>query len=132
MQYSGSASQMDEIEWTDIPYILTLGVQSNGKTELGNDGKEQYYFIHKSTDDSDVSHTPNENLDDYAQNIFFCRHPPPYTVALVKKQPNGFLVPQIQLLQSAASIGLEPLSLSAPEIVEKFTTEVKKGRCYWI
>jgi hypothetical protein len=111
---------MDVIEWTDIPYILALGIQDKGKAEVRR-GKMQFYFIHNPTQNSDISHTPTEDSDDGAQDIIFRRNPPPFTVALVKEQPKKFLDPQISSLRLAERVDLEPLSLSTPEIVATST-----------
>jgi hypothetical protein len=120
MQDDDFAQWMDVIEWTDIPYILALGIQDNGKAEFRR-GKMQFYFIHNPTQNSDISHTPTEDSDDGAQDIIFCRNPPPFTVARVKEQPKEFLDPQISSLRLAERVDLEPLSLSTPEIVATST-----------
>jgi hypothetical protein len=115
----------DVVKWTDIPYILALGIRDDGQTERRDDGEEQFYFIHNPTY---IGHTPTEYPDDDAQDIIFCRNPPPYTVARVKERPKMFLDPDISFLRSATNIDLEPLSPSTPEIVETSTTEEKYGK----
>lgn len=80
------------------------------------------------TYNSDISHKPTEDSDDDAQDIIFCRNPPPYTVARVEERPREFFTSGISSLQSAKNIDLEPLSHSTPEIVETSTTKGKRGK----
>lgn len=118
---------MDLAEWTDIPFVLALGIKANGVIE-NRDGEPQFYFIHNPTSNSATSHKPTEDSDDDAQDIIFCRNPPPYTVARVKERPREFFTSGISSLQSAKHIDLEPLSLSTPEIVETSLTKGKQRR----
>jgi hypothetical protein len=122
MQDDDLTQWMDVIEWTNIPYILALGIQDNGKAEVRR-GKMQFYFIHNPTQNSDIS----EDSDDDAQDIIFCRNPPPFTVARVKELPKEFLGPQISSLRLAERVDLEPLSLSTPEIVATSTKKHHEG-----
>ena len=119
---------IDVAEWTNIPFILALGIRDDGRTERRDDLKLQFYFIHNPTYKSDISHNPTKDSDDDAQGIIFCRNPPPYTLARVKEQPLSFFNHRISLLRSAKNVDLEPLSLSTPEIVETSTTKGKDGR----
>ena len=119
---------MEEFEWTDTPFVLALGIRDDGTTECRKDGVEQFYFIHNPTYKSDFSHTPTEDSDDDAQDIIFCRDPPPYTVARVEKLPSKFFAHRISALRYVEDIGLEPLSISTPEIVQTDKTKGKDGR----
>ena len=129
MPYDDFERWIDVAEWTDNPFILALGIRDDGGTE-GRDGRiGQFYFIHNPTFKSEITLTETEDPDDDAQDIIFCRKPPPYTVARVKGEPKYFLAHQMSFLQSATNIDLEPLSLSTPEIVETSTTNGEDGRC---
>ena len=106
---------MDVAEWTDVPFILALGIRDDRRTDHRKDGKEQFYFIRNPTYKSDISHAPIEDSDDDALDIIFCHDPPPYTVARVKRLPKPFLTYPLSFLRSVTNIDLEPLSHSTPE-----------------
>ena len=121
------AELMDEIEWQDTPYILALGIQSNGKTDRNvRDSKsalshnEQFYFIQNPTYEG---HTSTEDSDDDVPDIMLCRSPPPFTVARVKELPRIILDCNNPFPQSVTEIELEALSCLPPEIVETGTKQ---------
>jgi len=99
-------------------YPIHLGIRNSRQWQGRSSKGQDAVLIHpQSNSNSDIS----EDSDDGAQDIIFCRNPPPFTVARVKELPKEFLGPQISSLRLAERVDLEPLSLSTPEIVATST-----------
>jgi hypothetical protein len=119
-----AAKWVHEAEWTETPYILAVGVQDDGSTEV-RDNNTQFYFIHNPAHNKALRPIPTEDSDndDDVQDDFFYREPPPFTVARVKERPYQFLYGDISHVLRGKELELEPLSSSTPEIVETTLSE---------
>jgi hypothetical protein len=91
---TAKSSDFEMIEWMYTPYVLSVGIQSNSKTEVDDHTKEtKFYSIYNPAVSDTASHTSADDSSDDAQKIDLCHNPPPYSVARVEFPSDIFLTP---------------------------------------
>lgn len=118
--------------WQRTPYVLALGIQSDGHTDRDLSRaphcNEQFYFIRNSEcHHSNSDNSLDEDYDEDSPITMLLHNPPSFTVAKLKELPGDILDRYHAFPQYVAELEVETLSIWPPKIMDTGIME-KNGK----